>query len=74
VLQQRYRGLLETLHEGYRRGIPAGAPAINTARTAMLGAGGMEGALEAVAAQGFLAVFEQIGDDPRFAPVDPPSL
>lgn len=71
ALQQRYRDLLERLAAGYALGIPAGAPDINVARNAMLGNGGIEGAAEAVAAAGFLVVFDQI-NDPRFAPLANP--
>jgi hypothetical protein len=39
---------------------------------AMVGAGGLEGAAEAVAAAGFLVKFDVIPNDPRFQPVDPP--
>lgn len=51
--QQEYRSLLELLFNGYSLGIPAGAPDINAARNAMLGAAGLDGAAEAVAADGF---------------------
>jgi Ferritin-like len=71
TLQQRYRALLELLFKGYTLGIPVGAPDINTARNAMLGNSGLEGAAEAVASAGFLVVFDPI-NDPRFAPVDHP--
>jgi hypothetical protein len=70
-LQQKYKALLERLFEGYSLGIPAGAPDINAARNAMLGAAGLDGAAEAVASAGFLVVFDPIGD-PRFAPVPHP--
>lgn len=71
TLQQRYRALLERLFSGYTLGIPSGASDINTARGAMLGNTGIEGAAEAVAAAGFLVVFDRI-NDPRFAPVNNP--
>jgi hypothetical protein len=71
TLQQRYLALLEKLHEGYRLGIPAGAPDINAARTEMLAPDGIRGAMDAVAAQNFLAVFDPIAD-PRFAAINPP--
>jgi hypothetical protein len=71
VLQQRYESLLVGLDGAYRARLPAGAAALNTARTRMLGAGGIEGALDAVAAAGFLARFDPSAD-PRFAPIDPP--
>ena len=71
-LQQEYRSLLERLSNGYTLGIPAGASAINTARNAMLGPTGLDGAAEALAAAGFLVAFDRITDDARFAPVDHP--
>lgn len=71
TLQERYRNLLDRLHQGYRERLPAGADDINAARAAMLGPDGIRGALDAVAAQNFLAVFDPLGD-PRFAPIDPP--
>jgi len=71
TLQQRYRTLLTNLFDAYRLGIPAGASAINDARGSMLGATGIEGALSAVADQGFLIVFDPI-NDPRFAAINPP--
>jgi hypothetical protein len=72
TLQQRYRTLLEKLDSAYRLGLPAGASTLNDARASMLGAGGIEGALTAIADQGFLVVFDPIAD-PRFAPIDPPT-
>jgi hypothetical protein len=71
TLQTRYRALLEGLHRGYKAGMPRGAPLVNDARDAMLGQGGIQGALDGVAAAGFLASFDPI-DDPRFKPIDPP--
>ena len=71
VLQQRYEALLVALDGAYRARLPAGAAALNAARASMLGAGGIEGALDAVAAAGFLARFDPSAD-PRFAPIDPP--
>lgn len=70
-LQQKYVALLERLNAGYTLGIPAGASDINAARNSMLGNLGIEGAAEAVAAAGFLVVFDQI-NDPRFAPLANP--
>jgi hypothetical protein len=70
-LQRRYLGLLEKLHSGYQQGIPQGAPDINAARATMLGAAGLQGALDAVAAGPFLVVFDPIAD-PRFAAIHPP--
>jgi hypothetical protein len=70
-VQQRFVALLNALHDGLRAGIPAGAPAINAARSAMLGPNGIEGALDAVAAKGFLVTFDPVAD-PRFAPIAPP--
>jgi hypothetical protein len=71
VLQQRYEALLVGLDGAYRARLPAGAAALNAARGSMLGAGGIEGALDAVAAAGFLARFDASAD-PRFAPIEPP--
>ncbi|MBI1761953.1 MAG: hypothetical protein HYR56_11005 [Acidobacteria bacterium] len=71
TLQQRYRTLLQLLFDGYRLGLPAGAPQINAARTAMLGPTGLQGAAEAVAQAGFLVVFDALAD-PRFAPLNHP--
>jgi hypothetical protein len=70
-LQRRYVGLLDRLYSGYQQGIPNGAPDINTARSSMLGAAGLQGALDAVAAGPFLVVFDPIAD-PRFAAIHPP--
>lgn len=71
TLQARYAALLQSLHDGYAQGLPAGAPAINAARAEMLGVNGIEGALEAIAATGALPRFDAIAD-PRFAPLQPP--
>jgi hypothetical protein len=71
TLQQRFVALLSALHDGLKKGIPAGAPAINAARSAMLGPNGIEGALDAVAAKGFLVTFDPVAD-PRFASIAPP--
>ena len=72
TLQQRYRALLDALFQAYAMGMPRGAPLLNAARASMLGADGIEGALDTVANQGFLAVFDPV-PDPRFAPVAPPA-
>jgi hypothetical protein len=71
TLQQRYRALLDALFQAYAMGMLRGAPLLNAARASMLGADGIEGALDMVANQGFLAVFDPV-PDPRFAPVMPP--
>ncbi|MGH6908553.1 MAG: ferritin-like domain-containing protein [Phenylobacterium sp.] len=71
TLQTRYEALLDRLFLGYQRGGTTGALDINTARTSMLGPGGMEGALNGVAAANFLVTFA-VPADPRFAAVDPP--
>jgi hypothetical protein len=71
-LQQEYRALLSQLFQGYTLGIPFGAPDINSARNAMLGNGGLNGAAEAVADAGFLVAFDAITDDPLLAPVGHP--
>ena len=71
ILQQRFVGVLTSLYEGYKAGIPGGAGTINAARNAMLGQGGIEGALDAVAAKGLLLKFDPIAD-PRFAPIHHP--
>lgn len=61
-LQNRYAALLDLLHQGYAAGLPAGAATINAARSAMLDPDGIEGALDAVAAAGFLPVFGPFAD------------
>jgi hypothetical protein len=71
TLQGRYRNLLDSLFGAYNAGLPAGGVALNAARTAMLAPDGIVGALDAIAAQGFLPVFDPIAD-PRFAPVAHP--
>ncbi|MGH8904881.1 MAG: ferritin-like domain-containing protein [Egibacteraceae bacterium] len=71
ILQQRYEQVLGLLHRGYTAGVPAGAPDIATARLAMLGPAGVEGACETLAQRGFLATFA-VPADPRFAAVPPP--
>ncbi|HEV2865876.1 MAG TPA: ferritin-like domain-containing protein, partial [Allosphingosinicella sp.] len=70
-LQARYAAVLDLLHQGYAAGLPGGAAQVNTARNAMLDAGGIEGALEAVAAAGFLPVFAPL-TDPRFGDIARP--
>jgi hypothetical protein len=71
AVQQRYEQVLGLLHHGYTTGVPAGAPDIATARMAMLGPAGLEGACETLAQRGFLATFA-VPADPRFAAVPPP--
>ena len=71
-LQKEYKALLLRLFHGYTLGIPSGAPDINAARNAMLGDGGLNGAAEAVAEDGFLVVLDPITDDPLLAPVGHP--
>jgi ferritin-like protein len=70
-LQKAYKELLEALYAGLQAGMPRGAPRINAARNSMLGANGIEGKLQAVAAKGLIIKFDAIAD-PRFAPVAPP--
>jgi hypothetical protein len=76
LLRQRARTILqqilEDLHGGYRAGLPAGAVAINRARTAMVAGNGLMPAAQAVADAGFLVMFDTPAD-PRFAPIDPPA-
>ena len=72
TLQNRYSALLIQLHSAYSAGLPAGAATLNAAREAMLGPQGIAGAMEAVAAQGFLPTFASLAD-PRFAPIGAPS-
>ena len=71
ALSQRYEALLVGLHDAYERGLPTGAAQLNSARDAMLGAGGIEGAILAVANAGFLPVFPVFAD-PRFASIPQP--
>jgi hypothetical protein len=70
TLQQRYEQVLNLLFEGYRLGLPQGGAPINSARQAMLGPQGIDGACEALAQRGFLPAFA-VPADPRFAPVPP---
>jgi hypothetical protein len=70
-LQQRYQTLLSNLHQAYQAGLPAGGATLNTARLSMLGATGIEGALDAVAAEGFLPRFAP-PPGAQFQPIDPP--
>lgn len=72
TLQSRYAALLQALYDGYKAGMPKGAATVNAARNSMLGVTGIEGALDAVAAKGFLVVFDPI-PDPRFAPITRPN-
>src|SRR5262249_31773973 len=71
ALQTAYRGLLDALHTGLAMRMPAGASRINAARDSMLGGNGIEGKLQAVAAQGLIIKFDPVAD-PRFAPIAPP--
>jgi hypothetical protein len=71
TLQRRFASLLGMLYVGYKDGFPAGASHINAARSSMLGSEGLEGALDALAARGFLVVFDPLSD-PRFAPIPHP--
>ena len=71
TLQTRYIALLQDLYAGYSKGMPAGAADVNAARNAMLGDGGIEGALEKVAASGKIPEFDAVADA-RFAPLAPP--
>jgi hypothetical protein len=71
-LQQRYETMLDHFFKGYSVGVPPGSTEIAAARSVMLGALGVEGACEALAAQNVLPVFD-IPTDNRFTPVDPPT-
>jgi hypothetical protein len=71
TLQSRYRTLLGTLFEAYTRRIPAGAADVIKARAAMLAPDGIHGALDALAKNHLLVVFDRI-KDPNFAPLKPP--
>lgn len=72
-LQAAYATMLERLHTGYAAGRFLGAQAINTARTSMVQAGGLDSRARAVANAGFLVMFNPPADQ-RFAPLDPPVL
>jgi hypothetical protein len=72
ALQQRYRQLLDHLYDAYKAGMPAGAATLAQARDFMVAPNGIVGALDAVAAEGFLCVFDDPVDDPRFTPVHRP--
>jgi len=73
ALQQLFTTILQQLHDGYSRGLPAGAPDINQARTSMVQLpGGLATAAQTVADAGFLVVFDTLGDA-RFMPIDPPA-
>ena len=71
ALQSAYASLLNNLHTGYEKGRFLGANEINTARNAMVGAGGIVAKAEAVASQNFLVAFTTPADA-RFTPIDPP--
>lgn len=70
-LQDEYVKLLKKLYRGYTLGIPAGASDINSARNAMIGVSGLDGAAEDLARDGFVVTFDPL-KDPRFKPVDHP--
>jgi hypothetical protein len=72
ALQTAYKDLLELLYKGLKMRMPAGASRINDARNAMLGEGGIEGRLQAVAGRGLIIRFDPIADE-RFAPIVPPA-
>jgi len=79
TLQRRYVTLLNLLHDGYQAGMPFGAADLNTARSLMIGnsrdklgqSGGIISAAQAVAAMGYLVVF-QIPEGGRFTTVNHP--
>jgi hypothetical protein len=79
TLQRRYAMLLDLLYDGYKAGMPAGANDLNNARNLMIGnkhdkiaqSGGIILAAEAVAAKGYLVVFQTPADS-RFAAVKHP--
>ncbi|MER9259461.1 MULTISPECIES: ferritin-like domain-containing protein [unclassified Mesorhizobium] len=70
ALQAAYLGVLDDLHTGYTKGRFQGATEINEARRDMVGAG-LSSLASAVAAGGFIVVFNVVAD-PRFAPISPP--
>jgi Ferritin-like len=71
ILQTAYGNMLMQLHSGYLKGRFLGATEINSARAAMVGLQGIEGAAAAVAAKGFLVAF----DPPQgFEPLPPPAI
>lgn len=73
ALQQMFKTILQRLHAGYLKGLPAGATEINLARTSMVQQpDGLAATARAVADAGFLVVFDPL-TDPRFAPIDPPA-
>jgi hypothetical protein len=70
ALQLLFQGILQRLHDGYTKGLPAGANDINQARSTMVQApGSLAEAAQAVADAGFLVVFDALTDQ-RFAPID----
>ena len=71
-LQGLFEGILLGLHDGYTKGMPAGANDINQARSTMvLPPNSLAAAAQKVANAGFLVVFDALPDQ-RFAPIDPP--
>jgi hypothetical protein len=72
ALDQRYAQLLGRLHQGYVEGRIAGADEVNAAKTAMLAPTGIRGALDQVAAAGFVPRFATPAD-PRFALIPHPN-
>ena len=72
ALQREYRVVLGLIHDGYTRGLPAGAGQIGQARLDMVGTDGVDQLALAVAQLGFLVVFDDIAGDARFSPIDPP--
>ena len=70
-LQQRYEQVLDLLFQGYTRGVPLGTSHVNSARGAMLGPQGIDGACQDLARRGLQPAFS-VPADQRFAPVSPP--
>ncbi len=70
-VQTAYASILVGLFNGYAVSASAGNTLVDNARGLMLGATGLAGLCDAVAAAGQIVAFDA-GADPRFAPVDPP--
>jgi hypothetical protein len=65
TLQTKYLALLQGLFRGYQLGGASGAPDVNSARTAMLGADGIE-----AAPAGFAALLVELGIQPASVGID----
>ncbi|MBE5179465.1 hypothetical protein HJ049_06415 [Vibrio parahaemolyticus] len=73
-LRTQYHNVLSMLYTAYSKGMPAGAIEVNTARHDMVKQNGLSHVCRAVRDAGLKVMFEAPTNDPRFTPIQRPTI